>query len=133
MAPATTAETSTPTDATAAVTRPLIANPLFVEDRTRLVDASCAAKSCRSQEFAGRPLRKNSSMDSERTLRIGENEALFRAVNEKARDLSDQLAIAVGLLRVICECGHLDCIERFELPLADYEAIRADPTLFAVV
>jgi hypothetical protein len=33
----------------------------------------------------------------------------------------------------VCECGDSECLERIELTDAEYEKLRADPLLFAVV
>jgi hypothetical protein len=61
---------------------------------------------------------------------IGKDEALFRAVNERIEEVSrrvpDQETAAF-----LCECGDPDCGAHIELTSAEYEEIRADPTLFA--
>ena len=62
---------------------------------------------------------------------MGENEALFRTVNEQVRDLN-QTFLVEGTLRIVCECGEQSCIDQIEIEPAAYEALRADPTLFAV-
>ena len=67
----------------------------------------------------------------ERARRVGENEALFRSVNEQVRDLN-QTFLVEGTLRIVCECGEQSCIDQIEIEPAAYEALRADPTLFAV-
>jgi hypothetical protein len=68
---------------------------------------------------------------SERALRVGENEALFRSVNEQVRDLNRTFLVE-GTLRIVCECGEQSCIEQIEVHPARYEAVRADPALFLV-
>jgi hypothetical protein len=73
-------------------------------------------------------------MDDARARRIGENEALFREVNERTEELNRGLAgLSDGTMHIYCECGHLDCVQQLVLPLAKYEQIRADPTLFFVL
>jgi hypothetical protein len=67
----------------------------------------------------------------EREARISLNEALFREVNERIEDLADKFNI--GVLDAVCECGDAACAERIEISHEDYEAMRADPTRFAVV
>jgi hypothetical protein len=67
----------------------------------------------------------------ERARRVGENEALFRSVNEKVRGLNQTFAVA-GTMRIVCECGEQSCIEQIEIEPPAYEALRADPTLFAI-
>jgi hypothetical protein len=66
--------------------------------------------------------------------RIARNEALFRLVNERVRDLAGQSAIeAAKSVAFVCECGRPGCAESLLVPLADYERVRADPTHFVVV
>jgi len=67
----------------------------------------------------------------ERARRVGENEALFRGVNEEVRGLNRTFLVE-GRLRVICECGEQSCMEQIELSPAEYEAVRADSSLFVV-
>jgi hypothetical protein len=67
----------------------------------------------------------------ERARRVGENEALFRSVNEQVRDLN-QTFLVQGTLRIVCECGEQSCIEQIELMPGEYEAVRGDSALFAV-
>jgi hypothetical protein len=67
----------------------------------------------------------------ERGRRVGQNEALFRNVNEEVRDVGEAFAIT-GSLRMVCECGEQTCIEQIEVSGEEYEAIRADPTHFAI-
>ena len=69
----------------------------------------------------------------ERARRIGENEALFRVVNERSEHLNRAFAVLTETMDVVCECGDIDCAERLVLTVSDYERVRADPTHFAVV
>ena len=66
-----------------------------------------------------------------RARRVGENEALFRSVNEQVRDLN-QTFLVEGTLRIVCECGEQSCIEQIELVPDEYEAVRGDSALFAI-
>ena len=68
-----------------------------------------------------------------REERIGLNEAMFRDVNERIRALNADFAEISDVVDIVCECGRIDCIERIEMPPAEYEALRSDPTLFAIV
>lgn len=61
------------------------------------------------------------------------NEAIFRAVNEQIESLNEVFAPLTQDVVVVCECGESSCIEQFRLTLDEYAAVRADPTLFAVV
>lgn len=70
----------------------------------------------------------------ERERRIGENEVLFRAVNEQIEKLDQRFGGgARELHEFICECGHGDCVERVELTLHEYAELRSDATTFALV
>ena len=67
------------------------------------------------------------------------NEALFRNLNERLKELDDRLDMAaVGAPardreEFFCECGRLDCMARFELTRAEYEAVRAHAERFVVL
>jgi hypothetical protein len=69
-------------------------------------------------------------MDQER--RVGLNEAIFRQVNEQIRSLGDEHGSHNGTIAVICECGDAGCTDRLELPVADYERVRADRLLYVI-
>jgi hypothetical protein len=66
--------------------------------------------------------------------RIGRNEALFRQVNERVRDVSQAFAtVDPTPVDFVCECGNQDCTEPISLRLDEYEAVRAEPTRFFVI
>jgi hypothetical protein len=69
----------------------------------------------------------------ERARRIGENEILYRTVNEKIEDLNEAFGTLTDTMTVVCECGDATCVEQIELDVATYERIRAEPTLFVIV
>ncbi|HEX2505561.1 MAG TPA: hypothetical protein VHK22_05075 [Gaiellaceae bacterium] len=64
-------------------------------------------------------------------VEVGKNEALFRAVNERIRDVSDGLEPNVPI-EFICECSRQDCTLPIALTLGEYAAVRSEPTWFAV-
>jgi hypothetical protein len=68
-------------------------------------------------------------MESER--RVGLNEAIFREVNERLEEVGDSFGL--DYLDMICECANIDCAERITLSMREYEALRTNPRLFAVV
>jgi hypothetical protein len=70
---------------------------------------------------------------SDRARRIGENEALFRQVNEHVQSLGTGVAEGHSPMQIFCECGDLSCDDRFSVPSSKYEEIRGDATLFFVV
>lgn len=70
----------------------------------------------------------------EQTRKIGENEALFRSINEQVDELNRSLAkLTDETIHIVCECGSIACQDRLVVPLTAYERIRADATLFFVV
>jgi hypothetical protein len=66
-----------------------------------------------------------------REKRVAHNEALFREVNERIRDIHSELA-ATERTDFLCECGRGDCTRPISLSAAEYEEIRSDATHFAV-
>ena len=68
--------------------------------------------------------------DQGRRDRLVRNEALFREVNERVRDVGDR--VAAETIDFLCECGDASCTEPISLTREDYEAVRSDPLLFAV-
>ena len=69
----------------------------------------------------------------DRARRIGENEALYRSINEKIEGLNETFGTIAESMTVVCECGQLGCAEQIELDVPMYEQVRADPTLFVIV
>jgi len=69
----------------------------------------------------------------ERARRIGENEILYRSVNEKIEDLNAAFGTLTETMTVVCECGDGSCAEQIELDVRTYERVRGDPTLFVTV
>ncbi len=66
--------------------------------------------------------------------RIARNEALFRSVNERVRELAGSGAASEPQsIAFVCECGDSGCTATVELTIAEYERVRADPTQFLVV
>jgi hypothetical protein len=68
----------------------------------------------------------------ERARRIGENEALFREVNERVQELDERFG-AARTFEIVCECGNDTCFERIGIDRGAYEAVRNDARTFAVV
>jgi hypothetical protein len=69
----------------------------------------------------------------DRHQRIGRNEALFREVNERLEHLHDSFEVSSGREQFLCECGDATCAEPIELTREEYERVRADSALFAIV
>ncbi|HEY7195770.1 MAG TPA: hypothetical protein VH306_01140 [Gaiellaceae bacterium] len=66
------------------------------------------------------------------SARVGKNEALFREVNEKIRDVSAGFG-TTDPVEFICECSRPECAATIPLTLDQYEAVRSDPTHFVVM
>jgi hypothetical protein len=69
---------------------------------------------------------------NERERRIGQNEVLYREVNERVNDLNDQFELTDELATFVCECGRLDCSEPMRMTGSEYARVRSDPATFAV-
>ena len=69
----------------------------------------------------------------ERERRIGQNEILFREVNERVESLNEAFNTLTDRVSIVCECGLLECVDRISMSLAEYEELRSDPTTFAVI
>ena len=69
----------------------------------------------------------------ERARRIGENEVLYRSVNDKVEGLNETFGVLAESMTVVCECGRLDCTEQITLDIPTYEHVRADPTHFVLI
>jgi len=68
----------------------------------------------------------------ERQARVGENEAVFRAVNERIEALNEAFAVVTDTFEVVCECGDSECVEQISITKDGYEHVRSDATLFIV-
>jgi hypothetical protein len=65
----------------------------------------------------------------DRERRVLLNEAVFRQANDAVAWLKSTDEV----LDLMCECGRPDCAATIEMSRSEYERLRADPTLFAVV
>jgi hypothetical protein len=70
---------------------------------------------------------------NERERKIGENEALYRTVNERIESLNQAFGTLTNTMTVVCECGDGTCAQQIEIGVEDYERIRANPTYFIIV
>jgi hypothetical protein len=68
----------------------------------------------------------------ERERRMAQNEALFREVNERVKDIASKLGDDGGY-EYFCECANKDCTFRISMRLGDYERLRSDPRQFVVL
>jgi hypothetical protein len=73
------------------------------------------------------------SVGTDHDRRTGENEALFREVNERLQERKEDHSAWAIPSQWICECADEACTERIEMSLLEYEDLRSEPTHFAVV
>lgn len=62
--------------------------------------------------------------------RIARTESVFRYVNEGIAETAD--SFGSKKTEFVCECADPECRHRVELPLDQYEEVRADSTQFLV-
>jgi hypothetical protein len=72
-------------------------------------------------------------MTDDRIRRVGENEALYRLVNERIKALSPRIAALTGEFGVVCECATLDCKTQIMISPEVYEQTRARSDHFIVL
>ena len=63
---------------------------------------------------------------------MAKNQAVFREVNERIRELSLRLRsdAPTDLISFVCECSASDCHATVELTLAEFERVRSEPAQF---
>lgn len=69
----------------------------------------------------------------ERGERVGQNEAIFRNVNEQIEGINKAISELTQTMDVVCECGDITCAERLMITVPAYEQVRSDPTHFVVL
>jgi hypothetical protein len=76
-------------------------------------------------------------MGDARSDRMAKNEALFRSVNDRVKELTDRLS-TVGLVdeplveEYLCECADAECMERVAITREEYERVRSNSLWFFV-
>jgi hypothetical protein len=64
--------------------------------------------------------------------RAARNQSLFRDVNERIDELTDDRLPDAEELQYVCECLDLSCTERIAMPPQEYRRIRRGPAEFLV-
>lgn len=64
--------------------------------------------------------------------RAARNEALFREVNERVKEVQTDFGDP-DATEFVCECADETCATRVRVPLATYERVRSNPVRFIVV
>jgi hypothetical protein len=70
---------------------------------------------------------------NERERRVGENEALFREVNERIEELDATFGVQRREFTIVCECGLVTCAEHIAIAHDEYRELRENPTWFALI
>jgi hypothetical protein len=68
----------------------------------------------------------------DRDERAAKNQALFREINERVKELNEGFSLLIPQGEWICECADDMCTERIEMSAEEYEAIRLDGARFFV-
>jgi hypothetical protein len=68
-----------------------------------------------------------------REIRAAQNQAMFRAINERITELNQAFEEILGTFSITCECADLSCITLIEIPYDDYRAVRENPRRFVVL
>ena len=71
--------------------------------------------------------------DESRQLRAARNQSLFREVNERIEGLNEGFGVILPMGEWVCECADEGCVERMDLTVEEYEAIRQHPNRFPVL
>jgi hypothetical protein len=64
--------------------------------------------------------------------REARNEAAFRDRNEWIENANERFSAGTGAIRFVCECGDGACEQAITLTMAEYEAVRAYGSRFAI-
>jgi len=68
----------------------------------------------------------------EHAARAAGNQILFREVNERLEGLASTFAHVARTAAFTCECADVGCIDPIKMTIDEYEAVRQEPTHFAV-
>jgi hypothetical protein len=71
-------------------------------------------------------------LEESQEKRLAMNEALFRDVNERIREISDTFGQKDATYDFLCECSDPACSERVVLTRDEYENVRSESTRFVV-
>ena len=69
-------------------------------------------------------------MNRSAEARIARTESVFRHVNERIAEVSEQ--VENGETVFVCECADPDCHDRLHVPREQYEDVRSESTHFLV-
>jgi hypothetical protein len=67
-----------------------------------------------------------------RAARAARNQALYRLVNERVKELNEAFDALLPLGEWVCECANDQCFATIAMTHEEYEMVRANPTRFFV-
>jgi hypothetical protein len=67
-----------------------------------------------------------------RAARAARNQALYRLVNERVKEVNDAFDALEPVGDWVCECANDQCFAVIQMTHEEYEAVRATPTHFFV-
>jgi len=70
-------------------------------------------------------LRAGGLSEPERARRIGLNETIFRAVDDRVGPIAETLNVAPEQLQLVCECDDIGCAERIEMSRSTMRRIHS--------
>ena len=110
-------------------------NRLKIRDLARRIVESPETPPEIEEALGGRPVRTDDAelriVRQRGSIRVAENEAYFRALNEQI--VADVGADAHERHGFLCECGAEDCIEAISLTRDEYERVRAKGDHFVIM
>jgi hypothetical protein len=69
----------------------------------------------------------------DRELRAARNQALFREVNEKLRELNQAFSNLTETYAIACECADTSCVKTLHIGMQEYLDVREHPERFVVL
>lgn len=69
----------------------------------------------------------------DREVRAARNQSLFRAVNEKLRELNQAFSDVTETYAIACECADTTCVETLHVSMHEYLDVRAHSSRFVVL
>ena len=70
---------------------------------------------------------------SERDARAGQNELLFRAVNEQILQMTERFRAQLSDIDIVCECAVSSCVGTIRITAEEFVQIRREPGTFFVI
>jgi hypothetical protein len=70
---------------------------------------------------------------SDREVRAARNQSLYRAVNEKIREINTRFGDVASRFAITCECPDTTCAELLHISPGEYEQMRSDARRFVVL